>query len=86
MPINRGIMWEQNERSENVSVCKSVERKRAVMAAALLPLQQLQVQQLRAGSWESEVILLLHIYCNPFSIYLNNIDSPVDVGGFAEPR
>ena len=33
-----------------------------------------------------DVILLLHIYCNPFSIYLNNIDSPVDVGGFAEPR
>jgi len=60
--------------------------KRAAMAAALLPLQQLQVQQLRAGSWESEMILLLHIYCNPFSIYLNNIDSPVDVGGFAEPR
>ena len=56
------------------------------MAAALLPLQQLQVQQLRAESWESEVILLLHIYCNHFSIYLNNIDSPVDVGGFAEPR
>jgi hypothetical protein len=40
----------QNERSENVSVCKRVERKRAAMAAALLPLQQLQVQQLRAGS------------------------------------
>ena len=40
-------------------------------------------------SWEQsrvDVILLLHIYCNPFSIYLNNIDSPVDVGGFAEPR
>jgi len=70
MPINRGIMWEQNERSENVSVCKRVERKRAAMAAALLPLQQLQVQQLRAGSWESEVILLLHVCCNPFSIYL----------------
>jgi len=39
-----------NERSENVSVYKRVERKRAAMAAALLPLQQLQVQQLRAGS------------------------------------
>jgi hypothetical protein len=26
-------------------VCKRVERKRAAMAAALLPLQQLQVQQ-----------------------------------------
>jgi len=79
-------MREQNAR-ENVSVCKRVqEKERAAMAAALLPLQQLQVQQLRAGSWESEVILLLHICCNPFSIYLNNIDSPVDVGGFAEPR
>jgi len=40
------------------------------MAAALLPLQQLQVQQ---ESWElslSEVILLLHVCCNPFSICL----------------
>jgi hypothetical protein len=39
------------------------------MAAALLPLQQLQVQQ---ESWElsvSEVIFLLHVLCcNPFSI------------------
>jgi hypothetical protein len=32
-----------------VGVCKRVERKRAAMAAALLPLQQLQVQQLREG-------------------------------------
>ena len=74
----------RDESGENV---KSIERKwRAAMAASLLPLQQLQVQQ---ESWElslSEVILLLHICCNPFSIYLNNIDSPVDVGGFAEPR
>ena len=40
------------------------------MAEALLPLQQLQVQQ---EIWElslSEVILLLHVCCNPFSIYL----------------
>jgi len=58
-----------------VSVCKRVERKRAAMAAALLPLQQLQAQQLRAGSGESEVILLLHICCNPFSLSLNNMDS-----------
>jgi len=28
-----------------MSVCKRVERKRAAMAAALLPLQQLQEQQ-----------------------------------------
>ena len=34
----------ENKR-ENVSVCKRVERKRAAMTAALLPLQQLQVQQ-----------------------------------------
>jgi hypothetical protein len=62
MPINRGIMWEQNG-WENVSVCKRVERKRAAMAAALLPLQQLQVQQ----RWVDElsrvdVILLLYMY------------------------
>jgi len=42
------------------------------MAVALLPLQQLQVQQ---ESWElslSEVILLLHVLCcNPFSISNN---------------
>jgi hypothetical protein len=40
------------------------------MAAALLPLQQLQVQQ---EIWElslSEVSLLLHVCCNPFSIHL----------------
>jgi hypothetical protein len=40
------------------------------MAAALLPLQQLQVQQ---EIWElslSEVILFLHVCCNPFSMYL----------------
>jgi len=57
----------RDESGENV---KSIERKwRAAMAAALLPLQQLQVQQ---ESWElslSEVILLLHVLCcNPFSI------------------
>ena len=58
----------RDESGENV---KSIERKwRAAMAAALLPLQQLQVQQ---EIWElslSEVILLLHVCCNPFSIYL----------------
>jgi hypothetical protein len=87
MPINRGIMWEQNVR-ENVSVCKRVERKRAAMAATLLPLQQLQVQQ----RWVDElrrvdVILLLYICVVTLSLSIsNNIDSPVDVGGFAEPR
>jgi hypothetical protein len=58
----------EKERCENV---KSIERKwRAAMAAALLPLQQLQVQQ---ESWDlslSEVIILFHMCCNPFSIYL----------------
>jgi len=46
-------------------VQESGEKERAAMAAALLPLQQ--------KSWElslSEVILLLHVCCNPFSIYL----------------
>jgi hypothetical protein len=58
----------ERESCENV---KRVEWKwRAAMATALLPLQQLQVQQ---EIWElslSEVILLLHMCCNPFSIYL----------------
>jgi hypothetical protein len=40
----RGMILESKERV-NVSVCKRVERKRAAMAAKLLPLQQL-----RAGS------------------------------------
>jgi len=52
-----------DERGEK---CREQERKwRAAMAAALLPLQQ--------ESWElslSEVILLLHVCCNPFSICL----------------
>ena len=67
----RGMILESKVVRENVSVCKRVqEKERAAMAAALLPLQQLQVQQ---KSWElslSEVILLLHVCCNPFSIYL----------------
>ena len=41
-------------------------------------------------SWElslSEVILLLHVFVVILSLYIsNNMDSPVDVGGFAEPR
>jgi len=73
MPIKEAIIWEQSESEEkvvreNVSVCKRVERKRELQW--LLPLQQLQVQQ---EIWElslSEVILLLHMCCNPFSIYL----------------
>ena len=56
-------MREQNERDESGEKCREQERKwRAAMAAALLPLQQLQVQQ---ESWElslSEVILLLHVF------------------------
>ena len=55
---------------ERECVQESGEKERAAMAAALLPLQQLQVQQ---KSWElslSEVILLFHVCCNPFSIYL----------------
>ena len=62
-------MREKYER-ERECVQESGEKERAAMAAALLPLQQLQVQQ---KSWElslSEVILLLHVCCNPFSIYL----------------
>jgi hypothetical protein len=41
----RGMILESKVVRENVSVCKRVERKRAAMAAALLPLHQLQVQQ-----------------------------------------
>jgi len=45
MPIKEAYILRAKGRCrENVSVCKSVERKRAAMAAALLPLQQLQVQ------------------------------------------
>jgi len=63
-PINR------HQEREHECVQKSREKERAAMAAALLPLQQLQVQQ---ENWElslSEVILLFHVCCNPFSIYL----------------
>jgi len=46
MPIKKAYYVRAKVRvRENVSVCKRVERKRAAMAAALLPLQQLQVQQ-----------------------------------------
>jgi hypothetical protein len=54
-----------------VSVCKRVERKRAAMAVALLPLQLLQVQQ----RWVNElsrvdVILLLYMYVLQPFLYL----------------
>jgi hypothetical protein len=74
MPIKEAIFESKDEESaerivrENVSVSR--EKERAAMAVALVPLQQLQVQQ---EIWElslSEVILLLHVCCNPFSIYL----------------
>jgi hypothetical protein len=54
-------------------VSVSREKERAAMATALLPLQL----TVRAA----DVILLLHV-----SLYLIKWTSPVDVGGFAEPR
>jgi len=67
LPINRHKESQERER-ERECVQESGEKERATMAAALLPLQQLQVQQ---ESWElslSEVILLLHVFVMyPFS-------------------
>jgi hypothetical protein len=66
LPINRQQESRAN-RDESGEKCREQERKwRAAMAAR----QQLQVQQ---ESWElslSEVILLFHVCCNPFSICL----------------
>jgi len=71
MKVVKIVFWSYHFIEREREKCREQERKwRATIAAALLPLQQLQVQQ---ESWElslSEVILLLHVCCNPFSIHL----------------
>jgi hypothetical protein len=64
LPINR---QQESRANREMRVVRNVENKRE---SGELQWQQLQVQQ---KSWElslSEVILLLHVCCNPFSIYL----------------
>jgi len=84
LPINRQqesrVNWAEGER-------KPVENKRERGAA-----KGSSPAAICSSVWEqwelslSEVILLLHVCFNPFSISLIILTSPVDVGGFAEPR
>jgi hypothetical protein len=84
LPINRQqesrANWAEGER-------KPVENKRERGAA-----KGSSPAAICSSVWEqwelslSEVILLLHVCCNPFSISLIILTSLVDVGGFAEPR
>ena len=77
----RGICWELNVRVENnVSVWKSEEKEKR--KGCCHGQQPCSCKGSRDVSW---VMSSSMYYCNPFSTS-NNIVSPVDVGGFAEPR
>jgi len=42
---------------------------------------------IRAPKWAGSWVILLHVFVVILSLYISdNMDSPVDVGGFAEPR
>ena len=81
-------MFESIERvRERECVQESGEKERAAMAAALLPLQQLQHTKENSKLSRVDVIFLLYVLCcNPFSIYNKMKLFPVDVGDFVESR
>jgi hypothetical protein len=65
---------------ERECVQESGEKERAAMDAAI-------AAAVRASKWAGSWVILLHVFVVILSLYIsNNMDSPVDVGGFAEPR
>jgi hypothetical protein len=70
LPIKEAIIWEQSEESAKRIVRENVSVSREKERAVMA-----------AAVRAADVILLLHV-----SLYLIQWLSPVDVGGFAEPR
>ena len=72
--------WEGWREWERECVQESGEKERAAMAAAI-------AAAVRAPKWAGSWVILLHVFVVILSLYIsNNMDSPVDVDGFAEPR
>jgi hypothetical protein len=84
LPIKRHVLlranWEGWREWERECVQESGEKERAAMAAAI-------AAAVRAPKWAGSWVILLHVFVVILSLYISdNMDSPVDVGGFAEPR